>query len=80
MGRNREQRTCGSGECKDPVFLDGHRELVKGSDHLTSVGVLEENGELLLGYTLTRKSRLAPENWEDSFQVYRPGPLWVPID
>lgn len=38
---------------KDPVFLDCHGELVKGSDHLTSVGVLEESGELSLGYTQT---------------------------
>lgn len=40
-------------EYKDPVFLDCHGELVTGSHHLTSVGVLEESGELSLGYTQT---------------------------
>lgn len=40
-------------EYKDPVFLDRHGELVTGSDHLTSVGVLEESGGLSLGYTQT---------------------------
>lgn len=40
-------------EYKDPVFLACRGELVKGSDHLTSWGVLEESGERSPGYTQT---------------------------
>lgn len=75
-----EQRAKDVWERKDPVFLGCDRVLVEGSEHLTSVGVSEENGELPLGYTQPRKSRLATENWDDSFQVKSPGPLWVPME